>query len=234
MIKRSTQIFLFAAAVSALVVPARPSTSEGQLLVAPIVERMGSAFASIRSMRAALTQQKTYVQLSLSDPVEQGVLYVKKKDRMIQVRLEINSPEKRIITVKDNRYLLFQPSINQAIEGVVDKQGTARAAAGFFAYLFEGISKAGEDYSIVALGEEVVQQRRTTHLKLTPLPGRGGLYRQVDLWVDNDNWLPTQQRFVEANRDVTVVQLVDIKTNLPVADALFSQKLPPGAQRVRG
>lgn len=210
--------------------------ADDRLSASAVVDRMAQSFASLRSLSASLTQQKKYAQLGLTDPQERGSLYIKRKgDRDIQVRVEINVPEQRIITVKDGKYLIFQPALNQAIEGVVDKNSAAtRAAASFFTYLLGGVSKAAEDYSVSAAGEESVQKRRTVHLKLIPLPARRLLYKQVDLWVDKESWIPVQQQFIESNRDETTIQLIDIQTNIKVDDSLFTQKLPKNAQRVRG
>ncbi|MBI4469119.1 MAG: outer membrane lipoprotein carrier protein LolA [Acidobacteria bacterium] len=233
---RIVQLICLVVTALSLLTTSGAAPASDQITVASVLDRMSKSFSGMRSMRASLSQEKRYTQLGVSDPVEQGTLFVKKRnDRDIRLRLEINFPEKRIITVKGNRYQLFQPAINQVIEGAVDKHSaTAKAAGGFFSYLFGGVSKAAEDYHITAVGEETIGRRRAIHLKLTPLAGRKSLYRQVDLWVDPELWLPTQQQFIEVNRDETVIQLFDIKTNVPVDDGLFNQKVPPNAHRVRG
>jgi outer membrane lipoprotein-sorting protein len=129
---------------------------------------------------------------------------------------------------------LFQPSINQAIEGQVSKTLNSNSSgAGFLSLFFGGLSQATRDYQIAAVGDEVVNGRRTTHLRLTPQSGRKGLYRQIDMWVDNNLWLPTQQRLVEVNQDVTLLKLADIQVNVALPDHLFTQKLPGNVQRVR-
>jgi outer membrane lipoprotein-sorting protein len=213
-----------------------PFMVTGNQVVAPILERMGQAFSNLQTLKASLQQQKTYSQLGMSDPVEHGALYIKRKTpRDILVRLEITQPMQRIITVKDSRFVLFQPAINQVLEGKVDKNiSSGSSAAGFLSYFFGGISKATQDYHIAAVGDELVEGRRTTHLKLTPMAARKGLYQQIDLWVDHQFWMPTQQRFVEANQEITALRLIDVKVNVNVSDQIFTQKIPAGVQRVRG
>jgi len=202
--------------------------------VTPILEQMAQAVRRMRTLRAALSQEKFYAQLGLKDPPEKGVLYMKRRgERDLSLRIEITVPEKRIITVTGNRFLLYQPRINQAIEGVIDRT-SARAAAGFLAYLFNGLTQAAEDYEITLAGYETLQGRRVSHLVLTPRPNRRGVYRRVDLWVDHQLWLPTVQKIVEANRDETLLKLDEIQLNVNLPDGLFVQKLPPGVQRVRG
>lgn len=234
-IKKETLIVL-ALVASLIAWPVPLSAAGNQVVVAPIMERMARAFHGMRSLRASLSQQKTYGQLGMTDPVEQGTLYIKRKsDRDIQVRIEIQQPALRVITVKDNRYTLFQPNINQAIEGQVNKTlGSGNGGANFLAYFVGELSQVTRDYNIVALGDEVIHGRQTSHLRLTPLVARKGLYRQIDLWVDNKLWMPTQQQVVEANQDVTLLQLVDIQVNIDLPDKLFTIKLPRDVQRVRG
>ncbi len=204
------------------------------LAVTPILERMTQAVRRMQTLRAALSQEKFYAQLGLKDPPEKGVLYMKRKsERNVSLRIEINVPEKRIITVKGDRFLLYQPRINQAIEGVIDRH-SLRAAAGFLAYLFNGLAQAAEDYEIALVGQETIEGRRLSHLVLTPKPNRRGLYRRVDLWVDHQLWLPTVQKIVEANRDETLLKLEDVRLNVSLPESLFEQKLPPGVQRIKG
>ncbi len=232
-INRATIAFL--AIVIGLIALPGPTVSGSQMVVAPIMERMARAFEGMRSLRASLNQQKTYGQLGISDPAEQGMLYIKRKsNRDIQIRLEIKQPAQRVITVKDNRFTLFHPNIKQAIEGQINKALSSNSTgAGFFALFFGGLSQVTQDYQIAAVGDELINGRRTTHLRLSPNSSRKGLYRQIDLWVDNALWVPTQERFVEANQDVTLVQLLNIEVNVSLPDNLFTQKLPSDVQRVR-
>ncbi len=200
----------------------------------PILERMTRAIQQMRTLRAEISQEKFYAQLGLKDPPEKGVLYMKRKgERDVLLRIEITVPEKRIITVKDRRFVLYQPRINQAIEGVIDRTAQ-RAAAGFLAYLFHGVAQAAEDYEITFAGHETISGRRFAHLVLTPKPNRRDVYRRVDLWVDQQLWLPTVQKIVEANRDETLLVLENIRLNVNLSESLFVQKLPSHVQRVKG
>jgi outer membrane lipoprotein-sorting protein len=233
-IRKGASIIL-AIIVGGVALPRPSPAASAQVVVAPILERMAYAFQGMRSLRAALSQQKTYGQLGITDPVEQGVLYIKRKsEKNIQVRIEIKQPAQRVITVKDDQFTVFQPKINQAIEGSVNKSlGSNSSAAGFLSYFFGGLSQATRDYTVATVEDEVLNGRRATHLRLTPQALRKGLYRQIDLWVDNSLWVPIQQRVVEANQDITQVQLMDIQINVNLPDTLFIQKLPRDVQRVR-
>jgi outer membrane lipoprotein-sorting protein len=212
----------------------KADSTNPQAIVTTILDRMSQAVRTMQTLKASLSQQKFYAQLGIKDPVEQGVLYMRRKGAgNTYVRIEINVPDKRIITVKDNRYLFYQPKINQVVEGTVDR-AAGKAAAGFLAYLFGGIAQAAEDYEITVVATEDIDGRKASHLKLTPKPDKKGLYRQVDLWVDNQLWLPTIQKFIESNRDETTLKLGEVNLNLNLSDSLFTQKLPSNVQRVKG
>jgi len=222
----------------AIGVPPVPQSSEANpyndLTVSAILDRMSEMVRNMRTLQASLSQEKFYAQLGIKDPVERGRLYVKRKgDRNTYVRVEIQIPDKRIITVKDNHFVFYQPKINQVIEGKVDQYAN-RAAAGFLAYLFGGVSQAREEYHITSMGNELIEGHWVSHLLLTPKSNTKGLYRQVDLWVDHQLWLPTVQKFIEANRDETTLKLAEIKLNVPLPESIFTQKIPANAQRVKG
>lgn len=149
-----------------------PPASGSQIIVAPIMERMARAFEGMRSMHASLNQQKTYGQLGISDPSEQGVLYIKRKNnRDIQVRIEIRNPAERVITVKDNKYILFQPAIKQAIEGQVSRAlGSGQSGVGLLSLFVGGAPQITRDYQIAAVADEVINGRRATHLPVINRP----------------------------------------------------------------
>lgn len=225
---------LLAVAVSSL--PRSHLAAGHQVIAANILERVSKAFQRMRSLRASLTQQKIYGQLGISDPVERGVLYMKRKrNRDIQVRIEIIEPARRVITVRDRKFVLFQPTINQAIVGKLSEGlVSGNPSVSFLTYFFGGFSRLTDDYEVMTLGDEVLQGQRTTHLRFIPATAKRGLYRQIDLWVDHRLWMPTQQRLVEVNQDITLLRLSDVQVNIDLSDNFFTQRLPRHVKRLRG
>ncbi|MFQ5792415.1 MAG: outer membrane lipoprotein carrier protein LolA [Acidobacteriota bacterium] len=211
-----------------------PATRQKLPSPEPVLKRMAQAYESLASLRANLTQVKSYPQLRLTDPPEKGTLYVKRKGKDgARVRLEIHEPEKRIVTVNEGRYVLYQPKIKQAIEGNVNPK-SASGGTSFVSYFLGDLSQAKEDYAIASLGDEPVDGRQTVHLRLTAKPKGKGFYRQIDLWVDNDLGVPVQQEFVEPNRAVVRIRFGDIQTDIAIKDSFFNLKLPPDVERIRG
>jgi outer membrane lipoprotein-sorting protein len=200
-----------------------------------VLEKMTTTYASLESLEAEIEQVKAYPQLGLTDPPEIGVVYVKRKaGDELSVRLEMVKPEHRIVTIKDGRYTLYQPRIKQAIEGEVGEKSGGSSGTSFMSYFLGDLNAAKNDYSIVVLGEETAGDRRTIHLELTAKPDGKGYYPQIDLWIDQELWMPVQQEMVEPNRSVTTFQFHGIRLNGKIKDSLFSIKLPSDVERVKG
>ncbi len=200
-----------------------------------VLEKMTTTYASLESLEAELEQVKAYPQLGLTDPPESGVVYVKRQaGDELSVRLEMQKPEHRIVTVKDGRYTLYQPRIKQAIEGKVGEKTGGSSGTSFMSYFLGDLGAAKADYDIVVLGEETVVDRPTIHLQLTAKPDGKGYYPQIDLWIDQELWMPVQQEMVEPNRSVTTFQFRSLRLNEKIKDSLFSIKLPSDVERVKG
>lgn len=203
--------------------------------VASILEKMARANQQMTTLAAALEQQKSYPQLGIEDPAERGEFALKRKpDGKLLVRVAIREPETRVVTLNDRRFVLYQPRIKQALEGTVDAEGGGRSGTSFVTYFLGGLSQAGKDYDIAAVAEVALRGRKTSHLRLTPKAGARVLYRQIDLWVDEEWWMPIQQEFTEYNQSRTTLRFDNLRLNTDLPDNHFIQKLPPGVERVRG
>ena len=222
-------------AVVGLLVSAPVSWAEDISTVEEVLERMAAAYGSVKSLGAELEQVKSYPQLGMTDPPEKGVLHVKRKSKNnLLVRLEIQQPEQRIVTVGDGRYMLYQPRIKQAIEGRVDTKASNSSGTSFMSYFMGDLSGAKKDYDFELVGEEQVGRHQTIHLRLTAMTGGEGYYPQIDLWVDQDLWIPVRQELVEPNRSVTTLEFGDIRINDEINDNVFKIKLPANVERVKG
>jgi outer membrane lipoprotein-sorting protein len=222
-------------AAASLVLSVNAAFARDEASVETVLERMSGTYQSIESLGAELHQVKSYPQLGLTDPPEKGFLYVKRKAKEeLLVRLEMLEPEQRIVTVKDGRYMLYQPKIKQAIEGNVDQKAGSSTGTSFMNYFLGDLSNAMKDYDIVSMGNERLGERETVHLRLTAKSGGNGYYPQIDLWVDKELWMPVAQEFVEPNRSVTKIRFEGLRLNEEIEDSVFNVKLPNDVERVKG
>jgi outer membrane lipoprotein-sorting protein len=194
---------------------------------------MAESYRGLETLHARFTQVKSYPQLDLTDPPEKGFVVADLRDsNERKIRLEIETREKRVLVVTGGRYLLYQPKINQAIEGKVES-GRA-GGAGFVSFLTGDLSRAHQDYDVSSLDDEPVDGRLTKHLRLRLKKGSQAYYRRIDLWVDTDLWLPVRQVLVEPNQSVIRFRVEDIRRNLSLDDKLFDLDLPSDVKRIRG
>ena len=198
----------------------------------PILERMAAASRALTSLQADLQQAKSYPQLALTDPPEIGRIHLE-RGKATRLRLEITEPESRIIAVDDGEYVLYQPKIKQAMVGKLDPNAS-RGRTGFLAFLVGDLSGAEEDFDVALLGEEEVQGKNTHHLRLIAKPGTESVYRQIDLWIDPELWLPVRQELVELNNSVNRIDLDNIVINQDIEDEVFKLALPSDVERVKG
>ncbi|MEE9263013.1 MAG: outer membrane lipoprotein-sorting protein, partial [Vicinamibacteria bacterium] len=96
------------------------------------------------------------------------------------------------------------------------------------------LSGAEDDFEIVSLVEEEVKGKQVHHLRLTARRGTESMYRQIDLWVDRELWLPVRQELVELNNTVNRIDLEDIVINQDIEDSVFKLDLPSDVERVKG
>jgi outer membrane lipoprotein-sorting protein len=58
------------------------------------------------------------------------------------------------------------------------------------------------------------------------VPKEKGQLASLDIWFNQNSWLPVQQKFVERNGDYSIVQLTNLEPNVKVADEAFVVKYP--------
>ncbi len=200
-----------------------------------VLARMQKAQSSVESLTARLEQVKSYPQLGIEDPPERGTFTMARTKRgTTRVRMEIQEPETRILTVADGKYLLYQPRIKQAVEGKVSGGGKKGLFSGILTGSPEALEELERDYRVERVGETVVSKANVIELRFTARATAVVYCQQIDLWVDTTSWLPVQQSCHEANQSVITFTLGDVKLNLPLPKNAFDVDLPSDVEKVRG
>lgn len=200
-----------------------------------VLARMRQAQSSVESLTASLEQVKSYPQLGIEDPPERGTFTMARSKRgATRVRMEIQEPETRILTLADGKYTLYQPRIKQAVEGIVTGGGKKGLFSGILTGSPEALEELDRDYGVENLGETVVSDVNVIALRFTAQPGAAVYCQQIELWVDATSWLPVQQSCHEANQSVITFTLGDMKLNVPLDKDVFDVDLPSDVEKVRG
>src|SRR6185312_10293891 len=116
--KRSISLGLALAFILSVVV-INPTTTNGQGagLVSSVLNRMEKNRASLKSLRAGISMVKYNSQLGVEDKYNGIVLYLPGAGRQASVRIDWSSPRREVITVANNKYIIYRPNLNVAYTG---------------------------------------------------------------------------------------------------------------------
>jgi outer membrane lipoprotein-sorting protein len=199
-----------------------------------VLARMRDRQEKLVSLRAEIEQVKSYPQLGIDDPPEVGRFFLLRGRRGSMARIDIETPERRILTVKDGKYVLYQPRIRQAIEGRLAGSGAKGLFSGVLTGSPEAMEELEKSYVLSGLGIESLGDRSVQHLRFTARAGAAVFCQQIDLFVDGSLDLPVRQSCREANEAVVSFTLSGMELDVPLEESLFELDLPPGVERVKG
>lgn len=199
-------------------------------LVTGILDKMARAANGLRTMRATLRQQKINTQLGIKDAVEEGtLLYKPERNGKTLLRIDYHTPEVKTVLVNGDRFQLYQPQINQALEGTI-KENSKASSVGFFSLRIDG--KSLSTYEISYVKDEVIDGIPTVQIELKPRDLAKAGFKTKNVWIDKVSWLPVQFQITEKNSDVTWFRLNNVEQNGQIADSAFKLQYKSGTQIV--
>ena len=205
---------------------------EPQQLLTGILNKMEKAHQDLKSLRAELSQRKTNAQIGVSDN-EYGFLIYKPSSgkNKGKLRIDYTRPSRDTIALVGDSVVYYQPRINQVFKSTLAR--ATKGKVGGFTQLIGldgSIKSLAGNYNIEFLRDELVNSQMTTLLRLTPKSG--GQFTTIDIWVNQQNWIPAQWRLVERNGDFTIVTLGNVQLNTPIPDNAFNVAVPGGVKVV--
>lgn len=199
-----------------------------------VLARMRARQAELSTMRARVEQTKVYPQLGIEDPAERGRFLLERDgERGARVRLEIDSPQPRVLIVVGTRYQLYQPRLRQVIEGELTGAGTRGMFSGLLAGSPEAMDRLERDYLVESAGESEVAGRPVYELTFTARAGAAVYCTGIELAVDRVRFLPLRQTCREANESRVTFTLSDVEIDVPLESGIFELELPKGVERIR-
>lgn len=215
--------------VGAARLPHVEANTKPQILTG-ILNKMENAHQQMKSLKAELIQQKTNPQIGSTDTDYGMVLYKPASGREKgKLRIDYTKPSKDVVSIVGENVTFYQPRINQVFKGVLSKVSKGKAGVNLVG-LDGSLKNLTANYNIEFVKDETINGQMTTVLRLTPKSG--GTYSAIDLWVNQQNWLPAQWKMVERNGDYTVITLKNLQVNVNVADAAFVVSFPNGTKIV--
>jgi outer membrane lipoprotein-sorting protein len=231
--KRFTLLAISAALlVSSLGAGLCTSANTTPQLLTGILAKMEKAHKELKSLKAQIIQEKTNVQIGTRDKDFGTLLYKPASGKgKGKLRIDYTKPTTNTVAVVGDTFLFYQPKINQALKSTLAKAAKGRTSGYAPLVGLDGSMKGLlETYNIEYVKDENVDGQPASHLRLVPKVG--GSFASIEIWVNNQTYLPTMQKFNERNGDYTVVKLTNLQQNLALNDNEFEVKLPSGTKIV--
>jgi outer membrane lipoprotein-sorting protein len=193
-----------------------------------IYKRMEETGKTFRSFSAHFSQQNYTAKLKAFDTPETGEFYyVRAKDGSVMMRQESVSPGKKILTVKGNKAVFYQPDINQM---QIYNLGSYK---NLVEYLAIGIGQSPEklqkDFDISHQGSESVKGEQCSILLLKPKSAKvTAHFSLIMLWIGKSNGILVQNKLLKPNGDYTLLTFTNEKLNVKIPDSQFEQAKPKG------
>jgi outer membrane lipoprotein-sorting protein len=200
--------------------------------VGEVLARMKDASKGLQTVSANL--EYTKVTVLVDDRSTQSGQFYFRKGKMPGIRIDFQKPEPKTLLFRENKGEIYLPKINQIQEYNMKQKGDILQE---FLLLGFGTDtgELGKAYDVKFLKEEDFGNDTNVVLELTPHNrNMAAQIPKIQLWVSEESWLPTQQKFFEPGGDYAIARYSNVKVNwkkLPAST--FDLKAPPTAKRVK-
>ncbi|HTQ85102.1 MAG TPA: outer membrane lipoprotein carrier protein LolA [Candidatus Solibacter sp.] len=176
--------------------------------------------------------ERTTVTAVVNDKsTETGRMFMRTDGKM---RIEFAKPDQRTILRNGDKVWHYLPKTKRVEEYDIGKYGALADSL-----LTIGLGSSGSSlkkhFLVTALGDAVVEERKTVQLELVPREEK--LRNQIDriqLWVDTTTWIAIQQKFFETGSgDYIVINYRNIVTNTKLPENEFRPKWPKDVNVVK-
>jgi outer membrane lipoprotein-sorting protein len=220
--------FVTASALILLIAVSLHSQGKPQAELDQALSRMESVGKSFQSFHANFTQKKYTSVLNEFDTPESGeFLYARARDGSALLRQEVQKPASRILTISGGVATIYQPGVKQA---QVVNLGKNKDKAEYLALgLGQSPGRLRESFTIEYGGAEGLDGAPCWILLLRPKSqAAAAFFSGITLWIKKASGVPIQEKLQEPNGDYLLVSFSGEKLNVPIPEAKFEQKLPPG------
>ena len=223
---------MLAGALAFSLAPSAPARKGKHTDVAEILARMKDASKGLQTVTANL--EYTKVTVLVDDKSTQSGQFYFRKGKMPDIRIDFQKPEPKTFLFRKNKGEIYLPKINQIQEYNLEQKGDILQE---FLLLGFGTDtgELSKVYDVKYLQEEDIGSDTNVVLELTPRKRNvAAQISKIQLWVSEESWLPTQQKFFESGGDYAIAHYSSVKVNwkkLPAST--FELKAPPTAKRVK-
>lgn len=183
-----------------------------------------------RSFSAKMTQKKYTAILEEFDTPESGrFYYALDKSASVSLRHEVQIPGKRILIIKGDKALHYEPRVNQAKIYSLGKNKN------LVEYLGTGLGQSSEklnaNFNISYQGSGVLNGVPCWVLAFKPKDTKvAASVRSITIWFQKAIGTPVQYKIEEPSGDYLLETFSETKLNGKMSEDLFDQKLPKGVE----
>jgi outer membrane lipoprotein-sorting protein len=225
------RVLLAGALALALSPPARARKGKHPTDLTQILSQMNEASKRLKTLSANLENTKVTVLVD-DKSTESGQIFFR-KGKSTEIRIEFQTPERKILLLKKNKGQIYLPKINEIQEyNLEQNSGLVQQ------FLLLGFGSDTGDlkktYNVKYLQEEDLLGDTTVLLELVPRKGNvAAQISKIQMWVSEESWLPTQQKFFERGGDYLIARYSGVKVNRPLPASAFELNAAPGAKHVK-
>lgn len=163
---------------------------------------------------------------------ESGLLYYR-RGKSAEIRIDFQTPEKKVLLFKKNKGEIFLPKINQIQEYNLEQKSDMVQQ---FLLLGFGTdtNELKKAYTVKYLREEDLLGDTTALLELTPRQQAvSSQITKIEIWVSEESWLPVRQKFFQPGGDYLTADYSSVKVNRILPGSTFELNAPDSAKRVK-
>jgi outer membrane lipoprotein-sorting protein len=219
------------AGVLALALAPSASARKHHTDLTEILSDMNEASKRLKTVSANL--EYTKVTVLVDDKSTQSGQLFYRKGKTTEIRILFEKPEPKILLFKKNRGEIYLPKINQIQEYDLGQKSDLVQQ-----FLLLGFGSDTNDlkriYNVKYVQEEDLEGDTTVLLELSPRrEDPAAPIAKIQIWVNEESWLPAQQKFFESGGDYTIAHYSGVKVNRVLPGSDFELNAPSSAKRVK-
>jgi outer membrane lipoprotein-sorting protein len=220
-------VLLAIAPAVAPAITAGSSQSHASLSLPTILQQLDLNAQTFRSLTADVARTKVTVIVN-DRSTETGKIWVRGEN----MRLELTSPDSRTILRRGDKLYIYTPGLKRVEQYDLGKH---RDMVDQFLQLGFGTSGQAlrKPYLVTLLGDARLDDRKTAWLELAPKSEQvRKQFSKIQLWVDENTWLPAKQKFFETGSDdYFEVRYSNVVRNPKIDDSRFKPDWPAGTKK---
>lgn len=215
-------VLLVLAAVSA---PAAPLSLE------ELLKKIDANAVQFRAMTAKIERIDFTAVLKDTSKETGEMTLLRKKPGVVEMRMDIKTPDPKQIGYAEKRGLIYLPKINTVQIFDVGKYDSL-ISQGILIGFGNTSKELQKSYSLKVVGEETVDGKATTRLELTP-KGNSPLLslKRIEVWIGNADGYPVRHKMVEASGDFKQATYSGMKINPSISDSAVRLDLPKDVKK---